>query len=449
MSNNGYKQQKAAFSAPAPFSNDQKDGQARKRKKIQPGGQGRPNPSGIPTRKIRRGNIAPKQGGMAVYGANRQFRSTVPLNKEQIYSKLMAKGQLSPCAKLYAQALINPFGDFEGMPCIPDLIATPSFKFAARATGIFTIGTTGIGFVAVNPFSLVTSAKQKVPSTSGGSALFQAPVYATTAAYALSGIQVPQCNLNSDPAGFVSSLSDSPFGAFDNKYKVRLVGCGIKTRYMGKELDRAGRVVLYTEPSNITIGAGQHDTNGVVQDRGVWQPFNTTICIPISELMHNKSSTMTVASRKVQFVNYKPSMQEELSYKTFPSTDDDIVNLIDTYASWGGNWPLNGGSADYLTATPRYSMLYYVDGATPSSSWEFECIAFYEVTGTDLPNITMSHSDPVGLAAVNQAQAVRHPVEPPEKVLADVTKKADTFVTESSGFANTMSGIASMVAHIL
>jgi len=443
-------ERKREFTAPAPFRNDSGAQGARKKKKNNPQGRQGNNPagqpySGIPTRKIVRGRINRQQKGMANYGftRDRRFIQNVPTQNEQMWAKLQRHGLLSPCAKLYAKALVNPFGNFDGLPCIPDLIATPSFKFAARATGIMTIGTTQVGFITINPFAMVTSAKQKVPGPVGaGSNLFQPAVYATTAAYNKAGVFIPQSNLATDPAGWISSSSDSPFDSIDVKLKIRLVGCGVKTRYMGKELDRAGRVILYSEPSNVTIGAGQLDLAGNPQVRGAWQNIVSGVAIPISSLMNNKSTTMTVASRKVQFVNYKCAAQEDLSYKNFYATDAAIVGHIDTYASWGGNASISSVGVDpnIQTASPRYSLLYYVDGGTAGSAWEFETIAFFEVTGTDLPNLTASHSDPIGMSAVMGAIPVRHTTESPEAAEKAVIAQANQDVNASSGLGAILDG---------
>ena len=70
---------------------------------------------------------------------------------------------------------MNPW-DMDRPPCIPDLITLPSYKFGARARGTFQIGTAGVGFVAISPYT-------GVARTASGLSGFH--VYYTSSAYTL------------------------------------------------------------------------------------------------------------------------------------------------------------------------------------------------------------------------------------------------------------------------
>jgi len=365
--------------------------------------------------------------------------------QDQTWYKMQKQNLLSPCARLWAKALVNPFGNFEMMPCIPDLISTPSFKFAARAQGIFKVGTNGTGFICVNPFSMVSSAKQKVPPLDATPENLYAPsCVGTSATYPYLGVQIPQMNNDSDPTSWISAGSDSPIEDFDLKYKARLVGAGVKVAYVGKMLDRAGRVILYAEPSSYCIGSGQKDAAGIVSPRGAWQNYTTTNQIPVETLLKNKAATATFLTDRAHFVGWTPMENDDLSYKAYAGTTETVPLFKDTFASAGGNW-VNSADPSYVTATPRYCLMFLVDGATAGSAFEYEAISFFEVVGTSLPSITRSHSDPVGMAAVKQALPIKAPTGAPATVEKEVATEAKGFVEESSGLAN-LAGLAAKVA---
>jgi len=270
-------------------------------------------------------------------------------------------GSISECTRSYARALMDPWS-ITTLPCIPDNIVLPSYKFGCRSYGKFTIGTNGVGWVnfiplnAYNGFFDFPSSLQPVYT-----GLFTGITYASTSY---------EPNLGSG-GGVFKYLNDSSL-SFQNAYDLnanpegfqfRLVGAAVKCRYMGTEISRAGRIISYRHPTNDTIGYPQ-DSNG---------------------LLKNKETSSNVNSREWHYATFKPSNPVDLVYRG-----------------------RNGG------ASLPTSLLLYVDGGTAGTTFEFECQQWFEVIGQLLPSYTKSHSDILGMAAVTQALPMHQPTHEPQ-----------------------------------
>jgi hypothetical protein len=215
--------------------------------------------------------------------SNQPVRKTAKLNKRgqitremQVHSSMGAKAFLSPCASWYAKALTNPNGKFDELPCIPDVISLPSYKYQTQVRGSFQIGTAGSGFVAVKPF---------VPVNDIGNVEFSTGTYATT------GYQP------FPTPGILSAGNDSPFTTADLAgCEVRLVGCGVEVEYQGAEFNRGGLVVLHRQPGNTAITAG-------INAAGL--------------LLYRTTSQAPALRTKELGVNYRPDTPSQLGYIPF------------------------------------------------------------------------------------------------------------------------------------
>jgi len=268
---------------------------------------------------------------------------------------------------MYGRAIVNPFSDFKEPPCIPDSLALASYKLCAKSRGVFSTGGSGVGFVTLNPFTGF------VGDTASNSSGIDYPVVFTTVAYARNDMSIAPGTLTEIQAQGLgvadtnSSLLSSMFDGHDQQ-QVRLVGAGLKIRYIGSNFRNQGRIVIARSPGNAVF------------------PAYTTA----SNLLSFNTNRTAAVSRREEYVYYVPDSPILLTYATKPF--------------WG---PATGGA-------DRRSLVMYIDGGdiTVPQSWEFEAVMHYEVIGANLPQ-TFSSSDPAGMGSVIAAASGRVPTAPP------------------------------------
>lgn len=282
--------------------------------------------------------------------------------------------KLGECCTKYAMALVDPWclADSVG---IPAEVSLPSYKCTIRCRGITTVGSDGCGYVVANPFS---------PINDGGtiSPIF-APVHITTSAY--SGIDYKFSTTSYALAnGVAPQWCDSPFSLPQFQVnttnpgaalKARVVGAGIKIRYVGSEFQRAGRVIAYRSPMNLPIIAAAVTGTPVVTQ---------------SELLRNKETSTVPVDRQTHCAIYRPAVPTDLSYG---EADDMNIPL--------GNYPRR------MVDGP--SLLMFITGSTAGQTFEYDYVAHYELIGTNLPGFTITSPDPVGMAAIGAANSVAQP----------------------------------------
>lgn len=181
--------------------------------------------------------------------------------------------------------------------------------------------------------------------------------------------------------GEPSFFNDSPYSTADLAGNdARVVGAGIRVSYMGTELNRGGVVILHRQPSGNNVPELSNDVS----------------------LLKNRPTVQGIATRDSESVNYRPDNPDQFGY------------------------------SDATIAGP-HSLLIYISGAVPGTTWAFEIIQFYEMVGTR-GNPTMSHSDPVGMGAVIGSTPVVNSILPPkaqERISLDDATKAVAY--SSSG----------------
>lgn len=297
-------------------------------------------------------------------------------------------GSLSQCSMLYAQALMDPWA-VDMPPCIPDQVVLPSYKFGAQARGTFTIGTQGVGFVAVNPYTGVW--------TGGGTF----SVYYTGATYALQAYTSVGGTTGLGAGQSDTSLLQSSWNP--DGYQFRVVGCGVKCRYMGSEISRSGRFIEYRHPNNYQIANGS-----TAQD-----------------LLQNRETQTAPADRKEHFVVYRPAGSQDLAY-------------------------LNNDGFTPLPVTP--TMVVMIEGGTPGQSFEYDVQWWFEVAGRLLPTVTKSDSDPIGLAAVKsalpKAQSKESPGSTFKSFVSDIYDVASTTFSFISPLIDAIGGVENIIPTI-
>jgi len=147
------------------------------------------------------------------------------------------------CSIHYIDSLFDPFDTPAGV-CIPcDLFPLPSQKVKTTFRGVGNLGTTGYGWVAVNPTLANDVASIQVTSTAsvGGSST-------VLSAYTNIG------------TGMFTML---PYAAADfsgGSVQGRIVAVGIRVRYSGTELNRSGLYVACEEQDMQTLASRTYNT---------------------------------------------------------------------------------------------------------------------------------------------------------------------------------------------
>jgi len=299
----------------------------------------------------------------------------------------LSRGSLSQCSRDYATALIDPWS-CKRAPCVPDTIVLPSYKFGSRMKGIFTVGSNGVGYVAVNAYAVSPTPAGEVQQFSG---------LATNGAFA--GDAYESSALGTDAQYNDGFLTTARIGFQTGKVQWRLVGCGVKARYMGTEIARSGRVTAYRSTFNSNIAA----------------------CSNSQTLLQSREATASPADRKYHYVTYRPAVPDDVAYS------DQIINAM--------------------------NLLIIVDGGQPGQSFEYDAQWWFETIGGQLPSLTMSHSDPVGMAAVVGALPTTQPTNSPEAELSSfwnkvvsVAKEAFSFIAPViGGFVNNVGGLENVI----
>lgn len=191
--------------------------------------------------------------------------------------------------------------------------------------------------------------------------------------------------------------SDSPFerGDFgDDLNQSRLVGAGVRVRYTGTEITRSGQCISFRSPTNSDfVGTGK----------------------TASQLLTYKESSSNPVDRDWHYAVYRPATPADITYH-------NPITL-------GGN----------------FALLVAVFGGQPGQSFEFDAVSWFEVVGNNLPNLTKSHSDPIGMAAVSMAMPIIQPTRNPTSSLRDFFHEMSAGVATAMSFMPRLPGQAGVI----
>jgi hypothetical protein len=266
-------------------------------------------------------------------------------------------GHLSECGSLYAATLSNPFTGPLG--CVPSEYPIMTLKSRTWIRGEFQAGTNGYASIFADPINMAMSD--------------QDAVNASTNTFALTAISAT----NAVPAGSVlgyrsnSTYVAAQFGGNDaNSIQMRVVGCGLRIRYTGSDLNNQGSVYAIHDPTHSSI-------------------LNATTGVISGELLSNRFKI----SKDWQTVLYSPVF----------AADYQMTNVA---AQASATSP----------TTNRWYMGFLIAGAQNGAPFDFECYSVFEAQGRNVRGMTKSHSDPLGLSAVvNVSQEVRPTSQPIEE----------------------------------
>lgn len=257
------------------------------------------------------------------------------------------------CVKHYFRALTDPFTTEAGacMPC--DLFPLPSAKLKTFVRGRFVLGTSGVGFIGAAPVlandafcaAMTTSTSALTQGAALNSATFQSSAMMT---------QLPYSTANLSGTQTIHG---------------RIVGAGLRVKYVGSLMNTNGVVVSYEDPDHMDA----------------------------LRLSYDQISSSTSTSLKRVGTDYW----------------DHTVNL---------SGPVMPGELDFVNSpwTNTNSFRPYLCLAivgTAGDSFEYEFYQHAEFIGAIVPNKTVSHADAQAFAKVSEAvksSTASTPLEPRE-----------------------------------
>lgn len=258
-------------------------------------------------------------------------------------SPMLAQAGLADCSLLYAKALTNPFGLFEELPCVPSSPPMMTYRYRLVSRGTFTTPPTAnlYGFVAVAPFQGANNVNSIWTSTAA---------YAGLNPFAVGG------------TGVTPSTRALPFAtaAFDG-IQGRLVGLGLRVRNITQALNVGGMLF------------------GIIADRG-------------ENIASITSANFTSDPRTILVPQ---ALSDQTRWSTVIWRPGDLSDL-----------DFLGGTEDFSFQTTPSIGFCAISSSGNSQTFEFEVVEFWEFVGESNsqsvrpPDLTASHSDPVGLSRV-------------------------------------------------
>jgi len=283
---------------------------------------------------------------------------------------------VAPVTEAYSHAILNPA---EAPPCGMPVGGIPSDKSKCWIRGRMSTGTTGAGYILVSPAAAMAS--------DGNSCYYTTSAWVTANMTAVSGGGVALANTN---AQFALANYGNGGGV-----KSRLVGCEIRVRYIGTELNRGGEAIVYCEPNHNSMV-----TPNLYQDTQMLANPSAGRC-PI---------TMTdwISCKYAGVVD-----PTEESYTATPTT------------------PAN-------TKNANYCMAIWINSAVAAQPFDFEVWAIYETIGSLVGGApTPSMVDAVGHAAVNSAAQLAQVTSPGDHGSQEFfSRAAETIITAVSTSAS-------------
>jgi hypothetical protein len=313
--------------------------------------------------------------------AGMDTRDNIGLQKVKLSARGVGSG-LSRCAQLYAKALVNPWSDFDELPCVPTSPSDLTYRFRAVFRGSFsTQSSNGCGFMgwacrnpANNVNLIYSSTAASTASTPSTPFAVSAPGLALSMKATLPYPAAP-FNLNPPLAG-------------------RLVASGMRIRSTTSPMTRQGSLLFCR-------------ANG--------GSLHTITAAGLNASPDNVKQTIDADSSEWLLWNYHP-------------------DNVDDY-----NFP--EGQVDYTVLNTGIEMGVYVQGAstTNPSTFDYEIVEFWEFAGQapgySLPSVTRSHADPVGLARVAEAVAV----PPQDLTLRGLARHTSEAIVEQMAHSDSVS----------
>jgi len=251
------------------------------------------------------------------------------------------RARLSDCANAYLRVLEDPFSG--QVACLPGTPNFPTMKHSVRASGTFSTGLVGFGYVCLVPYK--------------GMFLDTACVNGSQTNYNGESIAAPNTQ------GQFSVPTNSPYddSLSPAEIKCRLVAAGLRVRNVTAMLNRGGSLV------------GAESLNH--------SPVNG-MDIPALMLMDTTERLSAVSNDWLSVV-WHPQDEDETDFITGAQANDSEL---------------------YNVATLAFAAQNGTD-ASAQQTYEWEAYVVFEAKGQVVHGLTPSMSDPVGLAAAQNATA--------------------------------------------
>lgn len=290
---------------------------------------------------------------------------------------------LSPVASSYLRARYYPFMDINPRPCVPDLISIPTEKRKLSIRGKCYTGTQGIGYVVVDPQMAISNADTSETNTNWCAPCWYSPAANTMASipkvvdYILT-TTAPSAT-EALPAYFDNGITGAQLRlaqakAFKN-YDWRVVGCGLRIKYIGTAESRKGTYVLYQSEQN---------TGYNLETIGATEP---------QILNSNHLATQTSITESEQCVLWHPRKPTDLGFQ---------INRLPTLVGGAGGFEPYfaegvGSIGIFIFGPPNQEFLFEVDG-------------YYEFSGSEFKMKTKSSTDIIGLSVVQNLTEAEAPM---------------------------------------
>lgn len=260
-------------------------------------------------------------------------RQPQPIPSRNARNRAMAKpNAVPPCTLDYYTALMDPFRTNLPSVCIPDLYDTPSQKVSSKIRTLLATGTNGVGFAIVYPRVFVNTIAAKCYVSSS--------LYTGTTT-----------NTNTVPGNNTLYDSQLPYPNTAPR-AARTVGCGVRIRYVGTNLNLGGRIVMARLPY-----------------------ITSADNLSTAELLAKPNAVSVLVSRQWQELSYIPQNSSENDYSS--------------------------------SASFNSSPLVMIVESTAANQFELEVITHLEYTSTYLggveyvvTTVTPSHSDIMGMSTI-------------------------------------------------
>lgn len=295
------------------------------------------------------------------------------------------RAKFSECLVRYAQASIDPWHPNLAEVCIPDTTVIPSNKYAVTINGTLVIGTQGVGYASLNPWTAAIN-----DNIDGNPGAQRIPLVCTTATYDSADYILDPVLYTGNRITTHQSNSMYNNASFGNS-PMRLVAAGIEISYIGVLLNQAGIVSL-------------------LQSDGL-TPFPKVV--PVDTVNKNPRTRICSVSAKDRcYLSYNPTNDDVTSYKP-------LTNYVT---------PVYANSAGMSAP-----LLIGVSGATPGTSFFVKVKCYYECQIPGM-NVTPSHGDPVGYGALQAARSTVQTTNNPQHDFSSIMQEAGrNLLTQVSG----------------